>query len=389
MDTLLQKLFAQTELVPESADLALIGSLSARHVNLGTARITAAAQDPSCSLIVDAALHWAQKNVGKGSNRKLVAMRAVERLSVEFARAIAERIQGYVTVELDARLAYQKRATIDKAREQVQQLEELGVSKERVIVKLPATLEGLEAAQVLRAKSDIRCQMTFVFGVHQVAASADAGAHSISPPVGRISDWHKQNGGAATGHDDPGVLAVWSMRDYLRTYSYDTFVMPCTFRGIEQVLALAGIEAMSLPSALIDELRSRHDDLPPLSSRIAEAQEVRERLTVDAATFNRLHAADPIASSKLQEGVRNLGFAAVSQQQQLGDWIAKRQDAGAERALLAYFQVWDYDGDGYIDREEWNGTEIVFNALDRDKDGRISVDELALGLGAPPRSQEP
>ncbi len=146
---------------------------------------------------------------------------------------------------------------------------------------------------------------------------------------------------------------------------------------------------MSLPSALIDELRSRHDDLPPLSSRIAEAQEVRERLTVDAATFNRLHAADPIASSKLQEGVRNLGFAAVSQQQQLGDWIAKRQDAGAESALLAYFQVWDYDGDGYIDREEWNGTEIVFNALDRDKDGRISVDELALGLGAPPRAQEP
>jgi len=383
MDTLLQKLFAESELVPESAEPGFIASLPARHANLGTARITAAAQDAAQSSIVDAAVRWAQKDVGKGGNRKLASMRAVDRLSVEFACAIANKIQGFVSVELDGRIAYQKRATIDKARELVLQLEELGIAKERVVVKIPATLEGLEAAALLRSKSEIRCMMTLVFGTHQVAASADAGAHSIAPSVGRISDWHKQNGNSAVGHDDPGVQAVWSMRDYLRTHGYETAVVPCAFRGLEQVLALAGIEYMSLPSALIDELRGRTEELPPHSPRAALQPSTEGRLTVDAAAYNRLHAADPLATSKLQDGVRNLSFAAVAQQQQLGEWIQKRQDEAAETSMLAFFRVWDFDGDGYIDREEWNGTDQVFNALDRDKDGRISVAELALGLGAP------
>ncbi len=388
MDSLLEKLLAQTEIIPESTEVALIASVRARHVSLAVARITAAAQDPAHGAIVDAAIHWAQKDVGKGGNRKLVAMRAVERLSVEFARALAAQVPGQVSVELDARIAYQKRATIDKARSLVAQLEELGVHKERVIVKLPATLEGIEAAAILRGKSDIRCLMTLVFGAHQVAASADAGAHSIAPAVGRISDWHKQQAGAIVGAEDPALETVWEMRDYLRTHSYDTLLVPCAFRGLEQVLAFRGIECMALPSALIEELHARHDDLSQTSARATGQPSKHERLAVDAAAYNRLHAADPLANAKLQEGIRNLGFAVVSQQQQLGEWIQKRQDTSAESALLAFFGVWDYDGDGYIDREEWNGTETVFNALDRDRDGRISVQELALGLGAPAQPKD-
>jgi transaldolase len=388
MDTLLKKLFALSEIVPETADLAVAAALPARHVNSSAAKITAAAQDPAHTAIVDAAVQWAQKDVGKGGNRKLVSMRAVERLAVEFTRALCDRVQGRVSVELDGRLAYQRRPTIDKARELVAQLGELGISKERVLVKIPATWEGIEAAKLLREKSDIRCHLTLVFALHQAAACADAGAEVIAPSVGRISDWHKQKGNTATGADDPGVRAVWTMRDYMRTHGYETVVMPGTFRGLEQALALAGCEMISLPTPLIDDLRARHDDLEAAVDRHAPPSSAHERMSIDAGKFQSLHAADEMAQSKLNDGVRNLSFAVVSQQQQLGEWITKRQDEAAETSTLALFRIWDYDGDGYIDREEWNGTDEVFNALDRDKNGRITLEEMAIGLGAPHRPED-
>ncbi|MBM4358351.1 MAG: hypothetical protein FJ096_09610 [Deltaproteobacteria bacterium] len=386
MDSLLQKFFALTEIVPESADLGLAASLPARHVNLTVARLNEAAQDPAHAPILDAAVQWAQRQVGKGGNRKLAAMKAVDRLGVEFVRAIAGRIQGHVCVELDGRIAHQKRATIDRAREVIAQLEELGVPKERVVVKLPATLEGIDAARVLTGKSDIRCMMTLVFGIYQVAASADAGAFAVAPAVGRFADGPRAET-PTNAAEDPGVVATWTMRDYLRTHGYDTSVVPCAFRNVDQVLALAGIESVMLAPNLIEELRRREDDTLPRSPRADATASEHERLTVDAGTFNRLHGGDALATARLQEGVRNLGFAVVAQQQQLGEWIAGRQHDAAVDTTIAFFRVWDFDGDGYIDREEWNGTDAVFNALDRDKDGRISIEELALGLGAPGRGR--
>jgi transaldolase len=386
MDSLLEKLVALTEIVPESAELGLLASLPARSVSLTASRINEAAQDPAHGPIVEAAVQWAQRQVGKGGNRKLAAMKAADRLGIEFVRAIAERVPGHVCVELDGRLAYQKRATIDRARELVAQLEELGVAKERLIVKLPATLEGIEAAKVLGTKSDIRCMMTLVFGIHQVAASADAGAYAIAPSVSRFSDSPK-SAPAVPASEDPGVQATLAMRDYLRTHGYPTRVAPCAFRSAEHVLALAGVDSITLAPTLIEELRRRTDDLELGAPHAASRPSAVERLTVDAAAFNRLHSGDSLATTRLQEGIRNLGFAVVAQQQQLGEWIASRQNEAAVDSTMAFFNVWDFDGDGYIDREEWNGTDAVFNALDRDKDGRISVEELAVGLGAPSRGR--
>ncbi|MSP25912.1 MAG: hypothetical protein EXR75_12280 [Myxococcales bacterium] len=390
-DSLLHKLFALSEIVPETAELAVVDRLRARHVNLSFAKLTSAAQDPAHAKIVDDAVKWAQNSLKKGQNRKLAAGLAAERLAIEFAQAFAERIPGRVSIEIDGRLAHQRRQVIEKARELVRSLAELGIAKERILVKLPATFECIEAAATLRQKSEIRTHMTLVFGLHQVAACADAGVDVVSPAVGRINDFHKKNerGGAEDANlPDPGVSAAWAMRDYVRTHGYETLVMPGTFRSANQALALAGFELLTLPPALIDELALRHEQLTAALDKDAPPSTQPSKLTLDGAGFAAMHAADALATSKLEDGVRNLSWAAVTQQQQLTDWITKRQDAAAETGTLALFGIWDFDGDGFIDREEWNGTDKVFAALDKDGNGRVSVEELAAGLGAPYRPKD-
>ncbi|MEM9694987.1 MAG: hypothetical protein AAGA56_20770, partial [Myxococcota bacterium] len=183
---------------------------------------------------------------------------------------------------------------------------------------------------------------------------------------------------------DPGLQAADEMRAYLAAHHPDATLMPGTFRGLEPALALAGFARLSLPPkllALIDAESER-----PLSTR--EALPPTDALHLDKAGFESAHRAHEVASAKLAGGVQNLNWAVVAQEKQLADWISARQDAAAERSTLALFRTWDYDGDGYIDREEWSGTEEVFNALDRNNDGRISLEEMALGLGAPPPPSE-
>lgn len=388
--SLLERLAATSNIVPETASLAVVERYQPTHVNLSAAGITAAAQDSKHSAIVDEAVAWAQQAVGKGGNRKLVATRAVERLAVEFAEAMSKRIQGQVSIETDGRLAYKKRPTIDKARQVVAALEEKGIGKERILVKIPATWEGIEAARILRSKSNIACQMTLVFGLHQVAACADAGAKVISPAVGRISDAHRKKQGVEhfAIEADPGVLAVMGMHNYLRSHSYDTEVMPCTFRTLEQVMAVAACEHLALPLKLLEALDTTAESDSATFAPKQGASLCQERLSIDSKRFTSMHAKDSIAREKLQSGVRNLSWAVVSQQNQLCDWICNHQDSAAETSTAALFKIWDFDGDGYIDREEWGGLEEVFNALDRDNNGRISLEEMARGLGAPFSAEE-
>lgn len=388
--TLLDKLRAHSEIVHETAELAALSALGAKHVSLSASRITAAAQMPEHAHIVDDAVAWAQKKVGKGGNRKLVATYAVQRLTVEFAEAIAKAIEGHVSIEVDGRLAYKRRATIEQARKLVEQLEELDVKRDKLLLKIPATWEGIEAAKKLEEKDGIRCHLTLVFGMHQLAACADAGAAVISPAVGRITDWHKKRDGV-DGYapaDDPGVKLAAVMYDYLAGHGYESVLAPGMFRSIEQAVALIGCDLLALPPKLLALL---NEDDHEVSSRVtseAAAERAAAKLTIDSASFNKQHSADPVSSTKLSGSVQNLSWAVVSQEKQLVDWIGQRQDEAAETSTLALFKIWDYDGDGFIDREEWSGTEEVFNALDRDNNGRISLEEMAIGLGAPYKPED-
>jgi transaldolase len=380
MQTALTRLRALSELVPETADLEVAKSVGARHMCLSAARITAAAQEPRHASVVEDALRWAQRSVGKGGNRKLVAMRAVEHLAVEFARQLAGTLDGWISLEMDGRLAYKRRQTIDRARDLVREPEEAGVPRDRVLLKIAATWEGIEAAKTLRAKDGINCHMTLVFGMHQLAAAADAHAAVIAPAIGRITDWHKKKEGVAEypAAADPGVAIAARMYAYLEGHGCASRLMPCTFRNFEQALALGGCHLLALPPKLLELLA--HADTPV---HALERGAVPERLAVDASAFQTMNAADPVSASKLAAGVKNLSWAVVAQEKQLAEWIEKRQDEAAERSTIALFRTWDYDGDGYIDREEWSGTDEVFNALDRDNNGRISLEEMAKGLGAP------
>ena len=386
--SLLTGLGQLTPIVPETAELDIITRHDSRHVNLSAARLTAAAQLPQHTDIVDEAIRSAQQKVGKGGNRKLVAMRAIERLPVAFSKRILQVIDGQVSVEVDGRLAFKRRTMIDKARTIIDLFEQAGIDKARVLLKIPATWEGIEAAKKLREKNGIQCHMTLVFGMHQVAASADAGATVIAPNVGRITDWFKKNDGVEgyEPQDDPGVKRAAEMHHYLRAHGYETLLMPSTFRSEDQALALAGCDLLCLPPKLIDQLANRQGGVD--QTALSDSPTDSEKLTIDQTTFDAQHSDDQVSRSKLAAGVKNLSWAVVSQEKQLVDWIGQRQDQAAESSTLALFSTWDYDGDGFIDREEWNGTEAVFNALDRDNNGRISLEEMAAGLGAPYRPTE-
>ncbi|MEM1031399.1 MAG: transaldolase family protein [Myxococcota bacterium] len=385
----------RTELATESTDLGLLDRHPIAHVDLRCARVAAAAERPDHEALVEEAVAWAQQQVGRGGNRKLVGVLAGDRFQLLLAAALQRRVGGDVSVEVDPRLAHKRRAAIDKAREMLRQLEEIGADPTRVLLKLPATWEGIEAARKLREKNGARCHIALVFGRHQLAAAAQAGAALVTFSVGRITDFHEKrddggvlaDDGAWPDGEDPGVAVVRRMRGYLARHHPEVMTMGDAFRGLSQVVALSDtVERLCLPPPLLEAWGHVGDDHPAETPSVSDhaAEDEQEGLpAIDAGTFRRLHDADRLARTKTRSSVQNLSWAAVSRERRLLDWITRRQDVAAERTTLALFRTWDYDGDGFIDREEWAGTDEVFNALDRDDDGRISLEEMALGLGAP------
>ena len=353
-ESTLQRLSKLSAVVPETAELSTIRELGSEHVNLTAARITAAAQRPEQAEIVDRAVSYAQKKVGKRGNRKLVAIHAVERLAVEFGTCVLEAISGDVSVELDGRLAYKRRGSIDRGRDLIAQFEELGADKNRILLKLPATWEGIEAATKLREKDGIRCHMTLVFGMHQLAACADAGAAVIAPAVGRITDWHKKRDGVDSyrPEDDPGVKAAVAMYEYLTRHGYDSILMPGTFRSVEQALALAGAPRITLPPKVLTMMAEHAGSVTPQINADGAAARGADKLEIDKMTFAKAQGADAMSKDKLMSGVKNLSWAVVSQERQLIDWICSRQDEAAESSTLQLFKIWDYDGDGFATDEE-------------------------------------
>jgi transaldolase len=380
---LLDQLRDMTVVVADTGDIQAIETFKPRDATTNPSLITAAAQMPQYQEIVDATLMRAKLDAGADAPNETILTLAFDRLAVAFGLRILKIIPGRVSTEVDARLSYDTDATIAKGRDLIAQYEAAGVSRDRVLIKIASTWDGIKAAEALE-KEGIHCNLTLLFGIHQAIACAEAGITLISPFVGRILDWYKASTGkdyAAT--DDPGVLSVTQIYNYYKKFGYKTEVMGASFRNIGEITELAGCDLLTISPALLKELHTTEADLPRKLDPAKAASLELEKLTIDKVTFDQLHAADPMASQKLDEGITGFTKALVALEKLLEKRLAALE--GEEFVLHAaedIFHAYDLDGDGFITREEWMGTDAVFDAIDINHDGKITPAEMGAGLGA-------
>ncbi|MCH7778789.1 MAG: transaldolase [Gemmatimonadetes bacterium] len=378
---LYEQLSDMTVVVADTGDLHSIGKFKPRDATTNPSLITAAAQMKEYSDVVDAALRRAGEEFG--NDPQAVVGRAIDRLSVEFGTRILNIIAGRVSTEVDARLSYDMQGTIAKARELIGYYEEAGVDSKRVLIKIASTWEGICAGEQLE-KDGIHCNLTLLFGLHQAVACAEAGITLVSPFVGRILDWYKNDTGRDSypPHLDPGVVSVTRIYNYYKRFGYKTEVMGASFRNLDEICELAGCDLLTIAPKFLSVLQETVGELPrKLDPERAASQDI-EKFTINAAAFRRMHEQDRMAREKLSEGIAGFSKAIVALERLLANRIAELDGQNPpHRAAGDVFAVYDLDGDGAITREEWAGTDAVFDALDVDGDGQITPDELAAGLG--------
>ncbi len=317
---LLEQLRQYTVVVADTGDMEAMEKFHPQDATTNPSLITAAAQMPQYQPIVDGVLKDARNELGEGATDQAVANLAFQQLAIAFGKKILKIVPGRVSTEVDARLSYDTNATIAQARSIIKQYDAAGVGRDHVLIKIASTWEGIQAAEVLE-KEGIHCNLTLLFGLHQAIAVADAGATLMSPFVGRILDWYKKDTGKDyEGADDPGVQSVTTIYNYLKKFGYKTVVMGASFRNIGEIRELAGCDLLTISPQLLAELEATQGDLPrKLSPEAAKGLQI-EKIAMDKATFDRMHAADRMASDKLKEGIEGFSAALVK----LETLLAKR-----------------------------------------------------------------
>jgi len=319
---LLEQLRKYTTVVADTGDIEAMEQFRPQDATTNPSLITAAAQMPQYQSIVDGVLTQAHKDLGDSASDKDVANLAFKRLAVAFGKKILAIIPGRVSTEVDARLSYDTPKTIEMAHDIIEMYRKEGISKERVLIKIASTWEGFRAAEVLE-KEGIHCNLTLLFGIHQAIAAAEAGVTLISPFVGRILDWYKKDTGKDFhGADDPGVQSVTRIYNYFKHFGYKTVVMGASFRNIGEITELAGCDLLTISPHLLGELESTPGDLPrKLDPEKAKSIEI-EKINVDKATFDAMHAKDRMANDKLKEGIEGFSAALVNLEQLLAKRLA-------------------------------------------------------------------
>lgn len=383
MASLLEQLSAMTVVVADTGDLEAIRRFTPRDATTNPSLILAAAQIPAYQSLIDEALRSSRKLIGDNAPVEDVVHEALDEISVIFGKQILKIVPGRVSTEVDARLSYDTEATIAKGRKLIRLYNDAGIHNDRVLIKIASTWEGIKAAEVLE-KEGIHCNLTLLFGFGQAVACAEAGVTLISPFVGRILDWYKADTGRDSypGPEDPGVLSVTRIFNYFKTYGYNTEVMGASFRNIEEIVELAGCDLLTISPKLLDQLRESDGSLTrKLDGAHPTTRE--PQIHVDRERFDAMMREDRMATDKLGEGIKGFSKAIETLEQQLAHRLAELEGGSAFRhAVQEIFLLNDMNGDGSITRDEWLGSDAVFDALDQDHDGRLTPDEVRQGLGA-------
>ena len=323
-EVVLEQLRSMTTVVSDTGDFNAIKEFKPQDATTNPSLIAAAAQKPEYSDIVDGTLKGARTQLGESADEKKVANLAFKQLAVEFGKRILQIVPGRVSTEVDARLSYDTQKSIETAHEIIASYEKAGISRERVLIKLASTWEGVQAAEQLE-KEGIHCNMTLLFGLHQAIAAAEAKVTLISPFVGRILDWYKKDTGKDyKGADDPGVKSVTTIYNYYKHFGYKTVVMGASFRNTGEIKELAGCDLLTIAPKLLAELEA--DTTSELTRKLdpAKAKDMKiDKIPMDKATFEKMHAADRMAHDKLKEGIEGFSKALEDLEKLLANRLAQ------------------------------------------------------------------
>jgi transaldolase len=302
MDSQLNQLKAMTTVVADTGDIDAIRQFTPVDATTNPSLLLKAASLPAYQHLLKEAKSWAQRQTNDES--QLLSLTA-QKLSVAIGCEILNIIPGRISTEVDARLSFDTQATLDQARNLIALYKEAGVSKDRVLIKIASTWEGIQAARALE-KEGINTNLTLLFSFAQAAACADAGAYLISPFVGRILDWHKAANPSENydGKNDPGVLSVTRIYNFYKANGYKTIVMGASFRNTSEIAHLAGCDRLTISPQLMQTLAETYEALPKqLDASTATSSD--EVPASDEATFRWMMNEDAMATEKLAEGIRN------------------------------------------------------------------------------------
>ncbi|RKP19083.1 transaldolase [Rozella allomycis CSF55] len=309
-ETALEQLKKMTTVVADTGEFKLIAKYKPTDATTNPSLILNAIKQPHYSNLLQDAIKYAKT---KTSEKNEIINLASDKLLVIFGAEILKLIPGRVSTEVDARLSFDKEATITKALRIINLYEEIGINKGRVLIKIASTWEGIQAARELEQKHKIHCNLTLLFSFPQAVACAEAGVTLISPFVGRILDWYKKSTGKNyTAEEDPGVVSVKSIYQYYKKHGYSTIVMGASFRNSGEIIELAGIDFLTISPSLLEELSLSTQSISrKLSVESAKSSDI-PKVTFDEIAFRWELNQDSMATEKLSEGIRKFAEDSVT-----------------------------------------------------------------------------
>jgi transaldolase len=299
--SLLDSLKRFTTVVADTGDIEAMRQFRPQDATTNPSLLLKAAQQPQYRPLVEAALADADR-AGVSESKRAEAF--MDRLAVAFGREILKIVPGRVSTEVDARLSFDTVATVAKARELIDLYERAGIGRERILIKVGSTWEGIRAAAELE-REGIHCNLTLLFSFAQAVACAEAGVTLISPFVGRIFDYYKkERGGDIPAADDPGVQSVTRIYNYYKKHGYRTQVMGASFRKVEQIIDLAGCDLLTISPDLLEALQKKDGEIVPRLTPEGARASGEAKLALDEKTYRWMHNQDPMAVEKLSDGIR-------------------------------------------------------------------------------------